>query len=174
MSTQSEHILEQKLVKQFTGLGYEYVKFNDSDALLANLKHQLENFNGHIYSDQEFNQIQNHLSKGNVFEKAKTLRDRFALKREDEQTLYIRFLNSEDWTQNRFQVTHQVTAEGTYKTRYDVTLLVNGLPLVQIELKRRGLELKEAFNQINRYQRHTFWSERGLFNYVQIFVISNG
>ena len=174
MSRQSEHILEQDLVKQLTGLGYEYVKINDSEELLANLRQQLEAFNGHTYTDQEFNQILNHLSKGNVFEKAKTLRDRFALKREDEQTLYVQFFNSENWVQNNFQVTHQVTAEGTYKTRYDVTLLVNGLPLVQIELKRRGLELKEAFNQINRYQRHSFWSDSALFQYVQIFVISNG
>jgi len=87
---------------------------------------------------------------------------------------YIRFFNSEDWTENLFQVTHQITQEGTYKNRYDVTLLVNGLPLVQIELKRRGLEIKEAFNQINRYQRHSFWSNHGLFQYVQLFVISNG
>ena len=174
MSPQPEHILEQELVEQLTGLGYGYVKIRDSDDLLANLKNELEAFNGHTYTDQEFGQILNHLSKGNVFEKAKTLRDRFALKREDEETLYVRFFNSENWAQNRFQVTHQVTAEGTYKTRYDVTLLVNGLPLVQIELKRRGLELKEAFNQINRYQRHSFWSDSALFQYVQIFVISNG
>ncbi|MCC5906735.1 MAG: type I restriction endonuclease subunit R [Balneolaceae bacterium] len=174
MSTQSEHIIEQELVEQLTGLGYGYVKIRNSEELLANLKQELEAFNSHSYTDQEFDQILNHLSKGNVFEKAKTLRDRFALKREDEETLYVRFFNSEDWTQNRFQVTHQVTAEGTYKTRYDVTLLVNGLPLVQIELKRRGLELKEAFNQINRYQRHSFWSDSALFQYVQIFVISNG
>lgn len=174
MGTQSEYELEQELVEQLTGLGYAYVKVKDSDELLDNLKQELEAFNDHSYTDQEFNQILNHLSKGNVFEKAKTLRDRFALKREDEQTLYVRFFNSEDWTQNQFQVTQQVTAEGTYKTRYDVTLLVNGLPLVQIELKRRGLELKEAFNQINRYQRHSFWSDTALFQYVQIFVISNG
>src|SRR6056297_3550369 len=174
MSTQSEHILEQELVEQLTGLGYENVKIRSSEDLLTNLKQQLEDFNSHTYTDQEFDQILNHLSKGNVFEKAKTLRDRFALKREDEQTLYVRFFDSEHWTQNHFQVTHQVTMEGKYKNRYDVTLLVNGLPLVQIELKRRGLELKEAFNQINRYQRHSFWSDSALFQYVQIFVISNG
>ena len=83
-------------------------------------------------------------------------------------------IHNEDCGQNLFQVTNQVAQEGTYKNRYDVTLLVNGLPLVQIELKRRGLELKEAFNQINRYKRHSFWTNSGLFQYVQIFVISNG
>ena len=84
------------------------------------------------------------------------------------------FFDSENWNNNLFQVTNQVTQEGSYKNRYDVTLLVNGLPLVQIELKRRGLEIKEAFNQINRYQKHSFWSNHGLFQYVQLFVISNG
>jgi len=83
-------------------------------------------------------------------------------------------LDSEHWCQNRFQVTQQVTIEGKYKNRYDVTILINDLPLVQIELKRRGIELKVAFNQINRYQRHSFGSNSALFNYVQIFVISNG
>ena len=86
---------------------------------------------------------------------------------------YIRFIDA-DVSKNHFQVTQQVTVEGRYKNRYDVTILVNGLPLVQIELKRRGLELKEAFNQINRYQRHSYWAEDGLFQYVQVFVISNG
>jgi len=80
----------------------------------------------------------------------------------------------DEWCRNEYQVTSQVVQEGTYKNRYDVTLLINGLPLVQIELKRRGIEMKEAFNQINRYQRHSFWAGRGLFNYVQLFVISNG
>ncbi|MEQ3725800.1 MAG: type I restriction endonuclease subunit R [Tateyamaria sp.] len=97
-----------------------------------------------------------------------------ALQRDDGTTSYIRFFNDQEWCRNRYQITSQVTQVGSYKTRYDVTLLVNGLPLVQIELKRRGMELREAFNQINRYQRHSFWSESGLFQYVQIFVISNG
>ncbi len=88
--------------------------------------------------------------------------------------LYFEFINTEHWCQNQFQVTHQVTIEGKYKNRYDVTILINGLPLVQIELKRRGLELKEAFNQVNRYQRHSFGYNSALFQYIQIFVISNG
>lgn len=174
MSRQSEAILEQELVEQLTGLGYGFITLKDEADMLVNLKNQLEAFNEDTYSDKEFATILNHLSKGTVFDKAQSLRERFALKRENEDTAYVRFFDSENWTNNRFQVTHQVTIEGVYKNRYDVTLLVNGLPLVQIELKRRGLELKEAFNQINRYQRHSFWSSHGLFQFVQIFVISNG
>ena len=95
-------------------------------------------------------------------------------KKDDGTTSYIEFLDSEHWCQNLFQVTNQISINGTYKNRYDVTLLINGFPLVQIELKRRGLELKEAFNQINRYQRHSYGSNSALFHYVQIFIISNG
>ena len=135
---------------------------------------KLEKHNKVRLSDTEFSRVLNHLNKGNVFEKAQILRDKFALLKDDGDTQYIEFLDSEHWCQNRFQVTQQVTIEGKYKNRYDVTLLINGLPLVQIELKRRGIELKEAFNQINRYQRDSYGSNRALFNYVQIFVISNG
>lgn len=174
MAYQSEAALENNLIKQLIGLGYEAVKVSDGEALVANLKSQLEAFNETTFTDKEFDAILNHLSKGNVFEKAKTLRDRFHLTKEDGTSFYVRFYNSDEWNQNLFQVTNQVTQEGSYKNRYDVTLLVNGLPLVQIELKRSGIEIKEAFNQINRYQRHTFWSNDGLFQYVQIFVISNG
>ena len=174
MTSQPEAILENNLVRQLTGLGYEFVHINDEDGIRANLKSQLERFNQTSFSEKEFAAILNHLAKGNVFEKAKTLRDRFQLNRDNGDSFYLRFYNQEKWTKNLFQVTNQVTQEGTYKNRYDVTLLINGLPLVQIELKRRGLELKEAFNQINRYQRHSFWVNSGLFQYVQIFVISNG
>lgn len=174
MSRQSEAILEQQFIDQLIGLGYDFVTIKDAAGMLANLKAQLESFNNDSYSEKEFATILNHLSKGTVFDKAKSLRERFALKRENEDTAYVRFFDSEVWTNNHFQVTNQITIEGTYKNRYDVTLLVNGLPLVQVELKRRGLELKEAFNQINRYQRHSFWSSHGLFQFVQVFVISNG
>lgn len=173
MSKQSELQLENNLIKQLVGLGYQNVTITDGDALLSNLKTQLEAFNKTVFSTKEFDAILNHLAKGNVFEKAKTLRDRFNITRDNGDSFYVRFFNSEDWTNNLFQVTNQITQEGTYKNRYDVTLLVNGFPLVQIELKRRGLELKEAFNQVNRYQRHSFDSNYGLFKYVQIFVISN-
>ncbi|WP_263620513.1 type I restriction endonuclease subunit R [Salipiger thiooxidans] len=140
----------------------------------ANLRAQLEAHNGLQFSDGEFRTILNHLGKGSTFEKAKTLRDRMALQRDDGTTAYVQFFNGREWCRNRYQVTHQITQEGHYKTRYDVTLLVNGLPLIQIELKRRGIELKEAFNQINRYHRHSFGAGNALFQYVQLFVISNG
>lgn len=174
MSTQSEAILEENLLKQLVSLGYEKVIIRDEAELLANLKKQLEKHNKTTLDDVEFARILNHLNKGNIFEKAKILRDKFALAREDGTTKYIEFIDSEHWCQNLFQVTHQVTIEGSYKNRYDVTILINGIPLVQIELKRRGLELKEAFNQINRYQRHSYGANSALFHYVQIFVISNG
>lgn len=174
MTTQPEAILENNLVKQLAGLGYQRVSILNEAQLLQNLQEQLEVFNQTKFSSREFETILNHLAKGNVFEKAKTLRDRFVITRENGEHFYVRFFNAEDWNQNLFQVTHQVTQEGVFKNRYDVTLMVNGLPLVQIELKRRGLELKEAFNQINRYQRHSYWTNSGLFQYVQLFVISNG
>jgi len=174
MNHQSEAILENNLIKQLIDLGYGSAKVMDGDALVSNLKAQLEAFNKAVYSDKEFDGILNHLAKGNVFQKAKTLRDRFSFTQENGEIAYVRFFDSENWSNNLFQVTNQVTQEGSFKNRYDVTLLVNGLPLVQIELKRRGLEIKEAFNQINRYQKHSFWSNHGLFQYVQMFVISNG
>ncbi len=174
MSHQSEAILENNLIKQLLGLGYASVSIPDGNALVSNLKNQLELFNETTFTAKEFDAIINHLAKGNVFEKAKTLRDRFQLTKEDGTSFYVRFFNAEDNSKNLFQVTNQVSLEGSYKNRFDVTLLVNGLPLVQIELKRSGIEIKEAFNQINRYQLHSFWSNHGLFQYVQLFVISNG
>ena len=174
MNIQSEAVLEYNLIKQLKKLEYEPVEIKDDRVLEANLKLQIEKHNNITLSESEFKKILNHLNKGNVFEKAKILRDRYALNCDDGNTKYIEFLNSEHWCQNIFQVTSQVTVDGVYKNRYDVTLLINGLPLVQIELKRRGLELKEAFNQINRYQRHSYSSNNALFNYVQLFIISNG
>ena len=174
MTRQSEQTLENNLVKQLQSLGHELVLIKDENELLANLKSQLEKHNKVQLSDKEFTKVLNHLNKGNVFERAKTLRDKMHLTKDDGTSAYIEFLDQEHWCKNQFQVTHQVTMEGSYKNRYDVTLLINGLPLVQIELKRRGLELKEAFNQIQRYQKHSFSSSHGLFNYVQLFIISNG
>jgi type I restriction enzyme R subunit len=174
MSHQTEAQLENHLIQQLRALGYASVKIQDGDGLIANLKGQLELFNQTIFTTKEFDAVLNHLAKGSVFEKAKTLRDRFQLTKEDGTSFYVRFFNNEDTSTNLYQVTNQVSLEGSYKNRYDVTLLVNGLPLVQIELKRSGTEIKEAFNQINRYQKHSFWSTDGLFQYVQLFVISNG
>lgn len=174
MSSQPEYILEQKLVEQLQSLGHKKVTIKNEDDLIQNLKKQLEIHNKTTFSDKEFEKILNHLSKGNIFEKAGILRGRFHFTKDDGTSQWIEFINQEHWCQNQFQVTNQISQEGEYKNRYDVTILINGLPLVQIELKRRGLEMKEAFNQINRYQYQSFTSGTGLFNFVQIFVISNG
>lgn len=174
MSKQPEQILENQLVAQLQTLGYGLVQIKDETALIANLKSQLEKHNKITFSDAEFKKVMNILTKGSVFEKSKTLREKQHIIRDNGDNLYFEFLNTEFWCQNQYQVTHQVTIDGKYKNRYDVTLLINGLPLVQIELKRRGLELKEAFNQINRYQRHSFGSNSALYQYIQVFVISNG
>lgn len=174
MAKQPEQILEEQLVAQLQKLGYGLVYIKDEKELIANLKTQLEKHNNIQFSPKEFERVLNILSKGSVFEKAKTLRQKQHIVRDNGDNLYFEFVNVEHWCQNQFQVTHQVTMEGKYKNRYDVTLLINGLPLVQIELKRRGLELKEAFNQINRYQRHSFGANSALYQYVQIFIISNG
>jgi type I restriction enzyme R subunit len=174
MAKQSEQILEEQLVAQLQKLGYKYALINDEADLLVNLKAQLEKHNNITFSKTEFERVVNLLSKGSVFEKSKTLREKQHIVRDNGDNLYFEFLNTEHWCQNKYQVTNQVSQEGTYKNRYDVTILINGLPLVQIELKRKGLELKEAFNQINRYQRHSFGANSALFQYVQIFIISNG
>ena len=174
MTTQSEYILEENLVQQLVDLGYKKVVIKDEEALVANLKKQLSIHNGCNLSDKEFKQVLQQLSKGNIYERAKTLRDRITYTKDDGSTGYLELINQIHWCKNQYQVTHQVTMEGTYKNRYDVTILINGLPLVQIELKRRGLELKEAFNQTNRYQRHSYQAGNGLFQFIQLFVISNG
>lgn len=192
-SVESEQQLEDKLIQQLQTLGYEYVSIPDETALLANLKAQIELHNDVKLSDNEFDQVVNHLNKGSVFDKAETLRDKMVLRRDLAEELparyqvqpvelqrdsggveYLEFIDQIEWCQNRYQVTSQVTMEGGHKNRYDVTLLINGLPLVQIELKRRGVELKKAFNQTNRYQRHSYGAGVGLFQYIQLFVISNG
>lgn len=172
MSHQSEQQLENNLITWLNRLGFASVVIEDADALTQNLRQQLEKFNQTTFSDAEFSRILNHLKKGDRFDKAKTLRDRFALKRDDESTCFVRFFNMDQWCKNEYQVARQITQSGRYENRYDVTLLVNGLPLVQIELKRRGVEMKEAFNQIQRYHKHSFSGT--LFEYVQVFVISNG
>ena len=174
MSKQPEQILEEQLIAKLQELGYALVHIQNETELIDNLKVQLEKHNHITFSNNEFEKVLNILSKGSVFEKAKTLREKQHIIRDNGDNLYFEFINIEQWCQNQYQVTHQVSMEGKYKNRYDVTLLINGLPLVQIELKRRGLELKEAFNQVNRYQRHSFSSSYGLFQYIQIFVISNG
>lgn len=170
MTTQSEAVLEKSLINKLVDDGYERVIIKDEAELKQNLKSQLEKFNQIKLTDEEFDRVLTHLEGGTVFDKAKKLRDRYDLVRDD-GIVYIKFLNKRDWCKNLFQVTNQVTMQKAYKNRYDVTILINGFPLVQIELKKRGVELKRAFNQVNRYHRHSF---KGLFQYIQIFVISNG
>ena len=174
MTKQPELILEQNLVDQLVGLGYSRVAIADEGDLVLNLKSQLEKHNKTKFTDNEFKQILNYINKGNIFERSKTLRDRVPYINDKNETKTIELINQQFWCQNEFQVTNQITMKGQYENRYDVTILVNGLPLVQIELKRRGLELKEAFNQTNRYERHSYGAGHGLFQFIQLFVISNG
>jgi len=174
MTTQSEQTLEQNLIAQLISMGYQQVILLDELSMVANLRVQLQLHNDVEFSDSEFERVLNHLNKGGVFDRAQTLREKMSLARDDGTHKNIEFINMTSWCQNRFQVTNQVTMQGQYKNRYDVTILVNGLPLVQIELKRRGIELKEAFNQVNRYRRHSYATGHGLFQYIQLFVISNG
>ena len=174
MTTQPEQVLENNLITQLIGLGHTPVVIQTEAELLGNLKTQLEKHNKIKFTKSEFDRIVIHLSKGNIFDKAKTLRDKYVLHKDDGDKAYIEFINQDFWCQNEFQVTNQITIHGKRENRYDVTILINGLPLVQIELKRRGIELKEAFNQVQRYQKDSYASNNALFNYVQIFVISNG
>ncbi|XMB85863.1 type I restriction endonuclease subunit R [Mycoplasmatota bacterium WC44] len=171
MGYESEHVLEGKLIDHLSSNGYERVIINNSEQLHLNFKKQLEIQNKTTLSNKEFSRVIEHLKGGDTFSKARKLRDKFELRRDDETVSYIEFLDVKEWCKNRFQVTNQVTMKGKYENRYDVTLLINGLPLVQIELKRRGIELKEAYNQITRYKQHSYGD---LFGYIQIFIISNG
>lgn len=174
MTSQPEQTLENNLVDQLEKLGYKRVLIKGESELLQNLKSQLEVHNKVTLSPNDFTQILNFINKGNVFERAKILRDRIPYTNDLGEFKTIELINQLHWCQNQFQVTQQVSMEGKYKNRYDVTLLINGLPLVQIELKRRGLELKEAFKQTDRYTIHSYGSGQGLFQFIQIFVISNG
>ena len=176
MTYQSEHELEALLIAQLQKHGYSMVTIPDEDALKVNFREQLNKFNesklqGVELTDKEFTRIVIHLDGKSVFNSSKLFRDKFILEREDGTSIYIEFFDSKNWHNNIFQVTNQVTMESKYKNRYDVTILINGLPMVQIELKRRGKDFKEAFNQIERYRRHSF---KGLYRYIQCFVITNG
>ncbi len=177
--TQSEEILEQGLINTLKEMDYEFVAIKEEENLYANFKVQLEKHNRkelalhgrEHFTDKEFEKICIYLEGGTRFEKAKKLRDLKDFQLENGERVWIEFIDKQHWCQNEFQVSNQITVEGRKKCRYDVTILINGLPLVQIELKRRGVELKEAYNQIQRYHKTSF---HGLFDYIQIFVISNG
>ncbi|WP_308576689.1 type I restriction endonuclease subunit R, partial [uncultured Fusobacterium sp.] len=164
--------LEENLLKQLSDQGYEIVDVKDEESLLENFRKQLEKFNNIKFSNEEFTKILTHLAGGSIFEKSKKLRDKFELPKENGKIEYIKFIDKENVENNIFQITNQITIKGLYENRSDVTILVNGLPLVQIELKRSGVRLKKAFHQVQRYQRHSY-SYKALFQYIQIFVISN-
>ncbi|MFR9546078.1 MAG: type I restriction endonuclease subunit R [Rikenellaceae bacterium] len=171
MTTQSEQALENGLIETLVKMNYTRVLIEDEEALIRNFKAQLEKHNRATLSDKDFNRIMIHLESGSVFDKAGKLRDKFPLEGEDGVVKWIEFLNTQEWCKNEFQVANQITEEGRRKCRYDVTIIINGLPLVQIELKRRGIELKQAYSQVQRYHKTAF---KGLFSYIQLFVISNG
>lgn len=175
MAYQSEAQLEQQLIEQLVSQDYEKVHIDDYDSLVSNFKIQFERFNksktnGKPFTVKEWERIFNYISGKSIFESAKILRDKFVLERDDGKKVHLALLD-DDYTKNIYQVTNQTTVIGKYKNRYDVTLLVNGLPLVQIELKRRGVDIKEAVNQIMRYRKHSY---QGLYHFIQIFVVSNG
>lgn len=179
MSTQSEAALEAGLIATLQQMDYEYVQIAEEENLQANFKRQLEKHNKKQlaefgktgFTNEEFEKILLFLEGGTRFEKARKLRDRYELEVENGQHIWVEFFNRQQWCQNEFQVSNQITVEGRKKCRYDVTILINGLPLVQIELKRRGVELSKAYDQIQRYHKTSF---HGLFDYIQLFVISNG
>ena len=177
---QSEAELEREFIQQLTSQGYEYIPVHNEAALIANLRKQFEILNDFTFTDSEwerfFSECIANTNEG-IVEKTRKIQDDHIqiLKREDGTTKNIYLLDKKNIHNNRLQVINQYEEiGGKHETRYDVTILVNGLPLVHVELKRRGVAIREAFNQINRYQRDSFWASSGLFEYVQVFVISNG
>ena len=179
-SYQSEAALEQEFIRMLTEQGYDYLEIHEQDTLVKNLRTQLELLNNYKFSDSEWERFfNNNIANNNdgIVEKTRKIQEDHiqVLKKDDGTSKNIYLLDKKNIHNNRLQVINQyVENSGNYDNRYDVTILVNGLPLVHVELKRRGVALKEAFNQINRYQRESFWAGSGLYEYIQIFVISNG
>lgn len=176
---QSEADLEKELINILQNNGYEYTDIKNAGDLLSNLRKQLTKLNGYKFTDNEWKQIlAKYLINKNesIVEKTHKIQEDFIynLKRDNGETKNIYIIDKKNIHNNFLQVINQYETQGSYKNRYDVTILVNGLPLVHIELKRRGVAIREAFNQINRYQRDSFWADTGFFEYVQLFVISNG
>jgi type I restriction enzyme R subunit len=176
---QNEYDLEQDFITRLKGQGYQYLLINTEIDLINNLRQQLDRLNDIIFSDNEWNrffsEVISNKTEG-IVEKTKKIQEDYIqlLKRDDGTFKNIKLINKKDIHDNSLQVINQYEQTGTYTNRYDVTILVNGLPLVHVELKRRGVSLKEAFNQINRYQRDSFWAGSSLFEYIQLFIISNG
>ncbi len=187
-SYQSEAALERALIRLLEEEGYAYLPIHDEAELIANLRTQLAALNGYDFTDAEWERFfKTSIAPASDGIAAKTRRIQTDyiqnLRRDDGTTKNIRLIDKEHIHNNRLQVIHQYAVEGgagvgehaaAHANRYDVTILVNGLPLVHLELKRRGVEIRQAFNQIKRYQRDSFWAGTGLYEYVQIFVISNG
>lgn len=177
---QSEADLEKEFIRLLGEQGYEYLPIHTEADLISNLRAQLEKLNHYHFTDSEWEQFFNTCmanKNDDIVAKTQKIQDDYiqVLKRDTGESQNIKLIDKDNIHNNTLQVINQYVEEGgNYDTRYDVTVLVNGLPLVHIELKRRGVQLKEAFNQINRYQRDSFWAGCGLYEYVQIFVISNG
>lgn len=177
---QSEADLEKEFIRRLGELGYAYLTIHKEDDLIVNLRAQLEKLNSYTFSDSEWKRFfTEYIANANegIVEKTKTIQEDSVknLKRDDGTTKNITLIDKKNIHNNSLQVINQYEVDtGKRQNRYDVTVLVNGFPLVHIELKRRGVPIREAFNQIDRYQRDSFWAGCGLFEYVQIFVISNG
>lgn len=173
---ETEKQLEDRLIQQLQHNGYERIIITNEQELLLNFRAQINKHNRTELkdldlSDKEFDRLLTKISGKSVFGSAQILRDKQDIQRDDGKTVYIELFNTIDWCKNLFQVTNQITVLGRHEVRFDVTLLINGLPLVQLELKRRGVDFKEAFHQVERYRREPY---PGLFRFIQIFVISNG
>jgi len=176
---QSEYDLEREFIKLLQEQGYGYLTIHSEKDLILNLRKKLEELNAYTFTDQEWDRFfKDSIANQNdgILEKTKKIQEDFiqVLVRDDGTHKNIRLIDKTNIHNNQLQVINQYEVEGAHSNRYDVTVLVNGLPLVHIELKRRGVAIREAFNQINRYQRDSFWAGSGLFEFVQIFVISNG
>lgn len=182
-SYQTEAELEKEFIRMLTEQGYEYIEIHTEAELIVNLRRKIEQLNDYTFTDTEWDRFfHKYIANANegIVEKTRTIQEDTVknLERDDGSTKNITLIDKKNIHNNRLQVLNQYEvsqAEGAnYDNRYDVTILVNGLPLVHVELKRRGVAIREAFNQINRYQRDSFWAGSGLYEYVQIFIISNG
>lgn len=179
-SYQSEADLENAFIKQLVSQGYEYLEINSEEDLIQNLRKQLEKVNKYKFTDNEWEKFfKEKIANPNegIVEKTRKIQKDYiqVLERDDGSSKNIYLIHKDNIHDNYLQVINQYEeTKGKRKSRYDVTILVNGLPLVHVELKRRGVDIREAFNQIRRYQRESFWASSGLYEYVQIFVISNG
>ncbi len=177
---QSEAELEKEFIRMLIEQGYDYLEIHNEETLKNNLRTQLELLNNYKFSESEWDRFFNNNIVNNndgIVEKTRKIQEDHVqvLKKDDGTSKNVYLLDKKNIHNNKLQVINQyVQNEGNYNNRYDVTILINGLPIVHVELKRRGVALKEAFNQINRYQRDSFWAGSGLYEYIQIFVISNG